>query len=99
MFYEENKVNEFVQCPCCKTKYIDPRIVECSSTFCMTCIENIFNNRFKGFRCPVCKDFHKKPEKGYIKNANLAKISEIMVPSINGLKLMAMILFSIMIRI
>ena len=63
-------------CPYCQNKYIDPRLVECCSSFCMPCIELLMDPAETGFKCPVCRDFHEKPPNGYLKNSNLAKICE-----------------------
>ena len=76
MFYEEKEISELILCPYCKNKYTDPRIVECSSCFCMPCIEILTNNGEKGFKCPECDDFHEMPPKGYIKNPKLAKLCD-----------------------
>ena len=76
MFYEEKEITELILCPYCKNKYTDPRIVECSSCFCMPCIELLTNNGEKGFKCPECDDFHEMPQKGYIKNPKLAKLCD-----------------------
>jgi hypothetical protein len=40
----------------------------------MSCIELLTLNDENGFKCSVCDDFHEKPQKGYLKNANLAKL-------------------------
>ena len=76
MFYEEKEISELILCPYCKNKYNDPRIVECSSSFCMPCIEFLTKNDENGFKCPVCDDFHETPKKGYLKNPNLAKLCD-----------------------
>ena len=76
MFYEEKEISELSLCPYCKNKYTDPRIVECSSSFCMPCIEFLTKNDENGFKCPVCDDFHETPKKGYLKNPNLAKLCD-----------------------
>ena len=83
MFYQESKVNKHMICPICKLKYTDPRIVECSSSFCMTCIELLISNGENGFKCPVCDDFHEQPKKGYLKNPNLALLSDNEAASVS----------------
>ena len=74
MLYEEKEIIELIKCPYCKNKYTDPRIVECSSSFCMPCIDLLKKKGQNGFKCPECDDFHEMPQKGYIKNSNLAKL-------------------------
>ena len=74
MLYEEKEIMELIKCPCCQNKYTDPRIVECSSSFCMPCIDLLKKNGENGFKCPKCDDFHEMPHKGYIKNSTLAKL-------------------------
>ena len=76
LFYEENEISEHLKCPYCKNKYKDPRIVECSTSFCMLCIEILTKECENGFKCPVCEDFHEIPPKGYLKNFNLDQISD-----------------------
>ena len=76
MFYEEKEISGLILCPYCKNKFNDPRLVECSSSFCMPCIEFLTKNGETGFKCPVCDEFHETPKKGYLKNANLAKLCE-----------------------
>ena len=77
MFYEENQINEVIRCPYCQNKYNDPRLVECSSSFCMSCIELLIKNGENGFKCPICRQFHEIPRNGYLKNSNLAKLCEM----------------------
>ena len=74
MFYKEDEISEDLKCPYCKNKYDDPRIIECESSFCMSCIEFLTKNNSNGFQCPVCNEFHEQPKKGYLKNTNLAKL-------------------------
>ena len=77
MFYEAVVINEHLICPYCKKKFTDPRIVQCSSSFCMQCIELLVKDGENGFKCPVCDEFHEKPKTGFLLNANLAKLCEI----------------------
>ena len=77
MFYEEKEIDELIICPYCKNKYKDPRFIECSASFCMPCIELLIKDGENGFKCPICDDFHEKPNNGYFINANLAKLCEI----------------------
>ena len=77
MFYEAAEINKQLTCPYCKNKYNDPRIVECCSSFCMSCIQILKCKNKYGFKCPECSDFHEQPEKGYLKNPNLAYLCEI----------------------
>ena len=77
MFYDAAVVNRHLICPYCNKKFNDPRVVECSSSFCMRCIKLLANDADSGFKCPVCDDFHEKPKKGYLINSNLAKLCEI----------------------
>ena len=74
MFYVENEISEHIKCPYCQNKYNDPRIVECSSSFCMPCIEFQTKDGANGFTCSVCDEFHQQPPKGYLKNFNLANL-------------------------
>ena len=83
MFYEQDKVNELVLCPYCKNKYNDPRIVKCSSSFCMSCIQLFANNDKNGFKCPVCNDLHKITRKECIKNSNLAKLCDMQANEVS----------------
>lgn len=74
MFYEENDINEFLQCPYCKNRFNDPRFIECGNSFCMQCIELLINYGESGFKCPVCDGYHETPKNGFSKNINLANL-------------------------
>ena len=87
MFYEENEINELIICPYCKTKYNDPRLMECGDSFCMPCIEILINIGEKGFKCTECNDFHEMPPKGYLKNLKLAKLCEKRAVEVSRSKL------------
>ena len=76
MFYGETEIQELVICPYCQNKYDDPRLIECGTSFCLSCIEFLTKEGKNGFQCPVCDEFHEKPKKGYPKNTNLAKLCE-----------------------
>ena len=80
MFFEENQINEALRCPYCKNKFNDPRSIECGISLCIQCIELLTNKDANGFKCPICKDFHEKPKKGYSKNLSLSKLCD-MKPS------------------
>ena len=80
MFYQENQINEVTRCLYCKYKLNDPRFIECGTSLCIQCIELLTNKCANGFKCPICKDFHEKPKKGFPKIANLSKLCD-MKPS------------------
>jgi len=75
MFYKEEDIKEIIICPACNIKYDDPRVLECGSSLCFTCISNIMNKEKNGIDCPLCKSFHETPKNGFIKNNLLASLT------------------------
>ena len=79
MFYEEKEINDIIICQYCKLKYKDPRILPCGRSLCFDCIELLINkdeNKIETIHCPICNENHEKPEIGFYKNIELAKLAE-----------------------
>ena len=54
-------------CPCCGDPYVDPRMVSCLHTLCMTCIKDaavVAKEREEPMRCPIpeCKTAMRTPD-------------------------------------
>jgi hypothetical protein len=74
MFYQEEAIKKELTCSYCKKIFKDPKIIQCGSSLCHGCIQVLINKRLKGFDCPLCNEFHKIPENGFIKNLHLANL-------------------------
>lgn len=63
MFFEENKINEILNCKKCSRRVDEPRVLPCGSTICSTCFSKlqIYNKRFE---CIVCSQDHLMPDEG-----------------------------------
>ena len=48
MFFQERNINELMQCPLCKIKFTDPRILSCGETVCVDCIKLLYDQVKKG---------------------------------------------------
>uniref|UniRef100_A0A673FMG9 RING-type domain-containing protein n=1 Tax=Sinocyclocheilus rhinocerous TaxID=307959 RepID=A0A673FMG9_9TELE len=51
---EQNIPEEDLHCPVCSELFTNPVVLECSHSFCKTCIDNCWNGQFKRI-CPVCR--------------------------------------------
>lgn len=56
MFYREDEVSDLLNCPHCKYRYADARILPCSETICANCVETLTVNG--EFNCPYCNVKH-----------------------------------------
>ncbi|XP_052674122.1 tripartite motif-containing protein 45-like [Crassostrea angulata] len=60
------QLNNLTVCPVCFQKYIIPRILPCSHTFCHACLDSHIKSSCEkttplGFTCPLCRDFVPAP--------------------------------------
>ena len=60
------KMSYDTECPVCFEVYQDPKILPCSHTLCVKCLEGLQNqsDRRKFIVCPICKGNHEIPERG-----------------------------------
>lgn len=66
MFYQEEEISCLLSCPKCKQRYTDARIVPCSRTICVECIDaSTHNNEYK---CTFCNSTHRIPDGGFMQN-------------------------------
>lgn len=54
MAYQASFSEEDLNCPVCFELFINPVVLECSHSFCQTCIDNCWNGQFRR-TCPVCR--------------------------------------------
>lgn len=48
MFYQESEIDEHLRCQYCKTKYNDPRLVDCGGSLCKMCIDLLIKDDANG---------------------------------------------------
>uniref|UniRef100_A0A8C1BY70 Zinc-binding protein A33-like n=2 Tax=Cyprinus carpio TaxID=7962 RepID=A0A8C1BY70_CYPCA len=54
MAYQASFSEEDLHCPVCFELFTNPVVLECSHSFCKTCIDSCWNGQFKRI-CPVCR--------------------------------------------
>lgn len=54
MAYQASFSEEDLNCPVCFELFTNPVVLECSHSFCQTCIDNCWNGQFRR-TCPVCR--------------------------------------------
>ena len=59
---KQYNMSDYTDCPVCYEDYTDPKILPCSHTFCLNCLENL--KAEKCITCPMCNAEHKVPERG-----------------------------------
>ncbi|XP_041379739.1 tripartite motif-containing protein 59-like, partial [Gigantopelta aegis] len=53
-----SSIDDQISCSLCLEIFIDPRVLPCGHTFCLTCLQNHIdaNNTDDTFECPNCRD-------------------------------------------
>ena len=77
MFFEENQVNEALNCPICLKRYDTPYNVPCGNCVCHKCLSTIIlvlDENSNEYECSLCNDYHVYPKKGFPTNKSLIKI-------------------------
>ena len=69
MFFEEEEVNKLTECPHCKHKLSDPRVIPCGLTVCHACISESM--------CESCGETHAKPPHGHTKNQIVSDLIQL----------------------
>lgn len=70
MFYPENELIAIVNCPRCKERHVEPKIiVPCFKTLCARCVEELIDD--KRFDCFFCNTQHVVPEGGFALNSSV----------------------------
>jgi hypothetical protein len=75
MFYQEKEIDEVIQCPRCKNRYNDPRILPCGLSMCYNCILSLDTTQDCMCIICICAETHPIPT-CFIKNAVVAKLAE-----------------------
>lgn len=60
MFYSQKDLLEVISCASCHQVYTDPRLLPCTHTFCLRCLQEKFNEN--KLTCPVCQVEHSMSE-------------------------------------
>ena len=54
-----------LDCPICKERFIEPKIIDCTHVFCLDCLQNYIEKETRNFPpCPVCRKPINVPDKG-----------------------------------
>lgn len=65
MYYKEDDINRFLNCPSCSQTFDDPRLIPCGECLCNHCIQDMVIQETNGFQCEFCSSFHQVPEEGF----------------------------------
>ncbi|XP_053577415.1 E3 ubiquitin/ISG15 ligase TRIM25-like [Bombina bombina] len=74
-------LREEVTCPVCVSIYTDPVTLSCGHTYCLSCINQTWDNQEEGeYSCPECQQrFRRRPE--LKRNLRLRNIAETFQPT------------------
>jgi len=64
MYFEENKINNLLNCKICQRRLEEPKILPCGFTVCYKCIPT----ECKNFHCDLCTNEHSVPMDGFQEN-------------------------------
>ena len=79
MFYENDDLNNKLNCLKCNQRLDEPRTLSCGEFICSYCCTSVKLNESK-FKCFVCNEYHLMPEKGfYLSVEGLKKINKIEI--------------------
>jgi len=73
MFFEEENINEILNCNKCQEKLDDPKILPCGESVCSRCVSSIHVKK-NNFECIVCNEQHVMPDKGLPTNKKLLSL-------------------------
>jgi len=76
MYFEEDKINNALECEKCQKKLIKPTILPCGYTVCLSCIQ-IVDEKNKAFTCDLCSNEHIIPQNGFPINKVVEKLLAI----------------------
>lgn len=82
----QEKENSMTNCSICTETYVSPRLLPCSHTYCMKCLERLAEGKKPGDRitCPLCRVGYKIPVegiKGFNRNLFAEKLVELATKS------------------
>lgn len=76
MFFPEEELIEIVNCPRCKKRHVEPKIiVPCFQTLCVRCVEELSDDR--NFDCFFCNRQHPVPEGGFASNTSVELVLKL----------------------
>ena len=70
MYFEENKINNILNCEKCQKKLVKPVMLPCGFTVCSSCV----SDDDRKFTCDLCSDEHSKPKNGFPINKSITKL-------------------------
>ena len=77
MFFEENEINEGLNCPICLNRYDKPYNLPCGKSVCHQCLSNIsvqIDENSNEFECCLCNKYHCSNKIGFPINEPLMKL-------------------------
>lgn len=81
MFYEQNQLDNLLNCPCCKNRFDLPLMLPCCwKTICKRCTEKYTYKNLESFKCPLCSKNQKLSRNGELSlpvNETLSKLLNI----------------------
>lgn len=76
MFFKEEDVTKLLNCPRCKQRYVDPKIiVPCSNVLCYNCVQHLSEN--DSFTCNFCNCKHRIPQGGFKPSAHIEMLLKL----------------------
>ena len=61
MFYDENEINNTLNCPMCEIRYEEPKQLPCGQIICNYCVSKLD----KEFNCSFCLKNHQIPTESF----------------------------------
>ena len=69
------RISKVLECPICLEKFINPKILPCSHTFCLRCLIPENNNKI---RCALCRIEHNIPSAGTLAFSTNRQIEDLL---------------------
>jgi hypothetical protein len=78
MFFQEDDINELLNCQQCKKRFQDPRVLPCGESICSNCLVELIEqqpgNLKSKLKCCYCTKEHVVPEEGFLISKHLEKL-------------------------
>ncbi|CAF3707199.1 unnamed protein product [Rotaria sp. Silwood1] len=53
--YKIENLENLLQCTICHQRFQTPKVLECQHTFCLSCLQNIYDTENQTLICPICQ--------------------------------------------
>ena len=87
MFFEEEPINENLQCPICRKRFQDPVLLPCEECVCQQCINDYIEEHSEKdqtqFKCLFCDEEHVIPANGFQKSKLINRLLELKPKKVN----------------